>query len=147
MRFAAVGVVGLVMIGAGCGDDDESSSATSAPSGTSTPATSTDPTVLPPSSSPVGTTAASGGVPGVPQAIADLATRLDVDESAITVVEEREVTWSDASLGCPEPGMSYLQQLTDGVLVVLEADGQRYEYHGGDALTYCANPTPPAASD
>lgn len=141
--------VGLVMIGAGCGDDDEPTTATtSGASGTSTPATSTDPTVLPPSSSPVGTTAASGGsVSGVPQAIADLATRLDVDESAITVVEEREVTWSDSSLGCPEPGMNYLQRLTDGVLVVLEADGQRYEYHGGDTLTYCANPTPPAAGD
>lgn len=111
---------------AGCGDEDDSLPAT----------TGTTPT-----------TAASGPSGKVAAAIADLAGRIGVDESAITVVEEREVTWPDSSLGCPEPGVQYLQRLTNGVLVVLEAQGRRYEYHGGDTLAYCKNPTAPSAGD
>jgi hypothetical protein len=42
-------------------------------------------------------------------------------------VEARE--WSDASLGCPKPGQMYAQVITPGYLVVLEAGGQRLEYH------------------
>jgi hypothetical protein len=30
--------------------------------------------------------------------------------------------------------------------VVLEVDGRRYEYHGGDPLVLCENPTPPAGT-
>lgn len=79
-------------------------------------------------------------------AVADLAAREDVDEVDVTVADYGAVTWSDSSLGCPEPGMSYLQALTDGFLLVLEVDGRRFEYHGGavGGLRYCANPKPPA---
>ncbi len=37
--------------------------------------------------------------------------------------------------------MMYTQVLVDGTLVVLEAGGRRYEYHGGDPLVLCENPT------
>jgi hypothetical protein len=40
-------------------------------------------------------------------AVADLADRLGVEESIITVASVEEVTWSDGSLGCPEPGMMH----------------------------------------
>ena len=55
------------------------------------------------------------------------------------------VTWPDSSLGCPEEGTQYAQMLTDGVLIVLELDGQQYEYHAalGDEAFYCENPQPP----
>lgn len=80
-------------------------------------------------------------------AVADLANRLSVDPATIVVTDEREVTWPDTSLGCPEPGLQYLQQLTNGVLLVLEAGGTRYEYHGGAGRPpfLCPNPRPPAA--
>ena len=61
--------------------------------------------------------------------VEDAAGRADVDASAITVVEAAAVTWSDGSLGCPEPGMMYTQALVDGYRVVLEADGTQYDYH------------------
>ncbi len=82
-------------------------------------------------------------------AVTDLADHLGVDESAITVVSVEDVTWSDGSLGCPEPGMMYTQALVDGTLIVLEVDGVAYEYHSGgehDAF-YCENPTPPVGDD
>ena len=62
---------------------------------------------------------------------------LDVPTEDITVVKALAVTWPDRSLGCPEPGMAYIQVQVDGALVVLEAGGRRYEYHGGDPLALC----------
>jgi len=94
--------------------------------------------------------AACGGAtpdvdPVAQPAVTDLAARLGVDESAITVVSVEEVTWPDGSLGCPEPGMMYSQALEDGTLIVLDVDGTIYEYHGGVGRDpfYCENPTPP----
>lgn len=79
------------------------------------------------------------------QAIADLARRNGVDPSAITTVSVQNVTWRDSSLGCPQQGMRYLQVLSDGVRVVLELDGKRYEYHSGRGRPpfYCPNPQKP----
>lgn len=85
--------------------------------------------------------------PSVVAAVDDLAGRLGIEPGAVSVVEARAVTWGDSSLGCPEPGMQYLQRLVDGSLVVLEAGGQRFEYHGGDPLFYCENPTPPSGGN
>lgn len=73
---------------------------------------------------------AQGNLPQpVQAAIEDLAGRLDVAPDAITVASFEEVTWPDTSLGNPEPGRVYAQVLTPGYRVMLEAQGQRYEYH------------------
>ncbi len=84
----------------------------------------------------------------VSAAIDDLAAREDVDPRDVKVAEAQEVTWSDGSLGCPKPGMSYIQALTDGFLLVLEVDGRRFEYHGGrdGQLRLCESPSPPAST-
>ncbi len=81
------------------------------------------------------------------RAVADLADRLGLAADAISVVLMEDVTWSDGSLGCPEPGMSYTQALVDGYRIVLEANGTEFHYHaaGGDDPFYCANPSRPAA--
>ena len=39
------------------------------------------------------------------------------------------VEWSDASLGCPQEGFMYAQVITPGYLIILEAQGEQYEYH------------------
>lgn len=62
---------------------------------------------------------------------ADLATRLGVEESAIAVLSAESVTWSDGSLGCPQPGMLYTQALVEGSRVVLEHEDRFYDYHAG----------------
>jgi hypothetical protein len=62
--------------------------------------------------------------------VADAAARLGVDPSAVTVVDAHEETWSDGSLGCPEPGMMYTQALVDGYQVVVEANGTQLDYRG-----------------
>lgn len=69
--------------------------------------------------------------PLVDLARADLARRLGVAEKDITVARAVPVTWSDASLGCPEPGRSYPQGPVDGALIELSAGGSSYRYHSG----------------
>lgn len=69
--------------------------------------------------------------PLVSQAVADLAQRLSLEPTHIEVLEARAVVWPDASLGCPQPGMRYIQVPQDGALVRLQAAGQDYEYHSG----------------
>ncbi len=68
--------------------------------------------------------------PLVQQARTDLAARLGVTPDAIVVKSSQETEWPDASLGCPKPGRMYAQMITPGVLIVLEANGKTYEYHG-----------------
>ena len=75
----------------------------------------------------------------------DLAQRLSVEISQIRVLDARDVVWPNSSLGCPQPGMLYAEVLTPGYLILLNVNGQEYEYHAGknsDAF-YCKNPTPP----
>lgn len=65
----------------------------------------------------------------IAEARADLAERLSILQSEITIKETQSVTWNDSSLGCPEPGMMYLQVLTPGYKILLEAEGEVYNYH------------------
>ena len=62
-----------------------------------------------------------------------LADRLDVSADEITLVRVQPVEWRDASLGCPKPGVDYIQVLTPGYVIKLEAAGSVYEYHTDDA--------------
>jgi hypothetical protein len=61
--------------------------------------------------------------------IADLSAKLGIDTNQIKVIAFEEVTWRDSSLGCPQPGMAYLQVLSEGYRIVLQANGQNYDYH------------------
>ena len=62
---------------------------------------------------------------------ADLAQRLAVEINAITLISYEEVVWPDSSLGCPRPGMAYLQVPKDGSRIVIEFEGMTYDYHTG----------------
>jgi hypothetical protein len=62
-------------------------------------------------------------------AIADLSQQAGLAEDQISVVSIEAAEWSDASLGCPEEGFMYAQVITPGFRIVLEAQGQQYEYH------------------
>ncbi|MEW6401056.1 MAG: hypothetical protein AB1649_04610 [Chloroflexota bacterium] len=79
------------------------------------------------------------------QAKMDLAQRLFISITEITLVEITSVEWSDSSLDCPQPGMSYLQVITPGYRILLEANGSAYEYHsnGTAHVVYCENSSPP----
>ena len=67
----------------------------------------------------------------IDMATADLALRLGVDASSVGLVGVEGQTWSDASLGCPEPDRFYAQVLMDGYRILLSAGDETYEYHSG----------------
>jgi len=67
----------------------------------------------------------------VAAAVSDLADRLSFDASVIEVIAAEKVTWPDAGLGCPLPGMRYRQIPVDGYRVLLRASGETFAYHGG----------------
>jgi hypothetical protein len=65
----------------------------------------------------------------VDSARADLAKRLAMPIELVELVELRTVVWSNKGLGCPQPGIEYLEVPEDGLLIRLRAAGQIYHYH------------------
>jgi hypothetical protein len=72
-------------------------------------------------------------------ALSDLASRTGVKEKDIKVMDARSVQWRSGAIGCPKPGMNYTQAIVPGMLLLLEANGTVYHYHGkaGQSLFYC----------
>jgi len=66
----------------------------------------------------------------------DAARRSGVDASRVRVLEAGAVTWSDGSLGCPEPDRMYTQALVAGYRIRVEAGGQQFDYHAGARGTW-----------
>ena len=132
-------LVAASLVLAGCALDDEagqSSTTTTGPDVTSTTRSQDE-----------ATTTTTGGeeLPDeaevIAAAIADLARRLDIDGSDVSVVDAKSVEWSDGSLGCPQPGQLYTQAIVDGAQVLLGADGRLYDYRA-DAdgnIVFCAS--------
>ena len=56
-----------------------------------------------------------------------LKTGADIEKMAVESVEE--FNFSDASLGVAEPGVEYTQVITPGYIIMLNAEGETYEYH------------------
>jgi hypothetical protein len=70
-----------------------------------------------------------GAAPAVAAAARAFADELGVSASSVAVVDLAAVTWSDSSLGCPQPGQMYLQVLTPGYRITLASGETRATYH------------------
>lgn len=153
MAFAAA-----LALGAGCGSDAQTRSTGTTGSTVATSATIVTSTAAPSTTgSTVGSTVGSTTVPTtvtlptggettvadtgsidssvqvlVEIATADLVARLGISASAVSVLTAKPMTWPDKSLGCPKPGMQYVQVQVDGALIELQAGGRTYSYHSGN---------------
>jgi hypothetical protein len=154
MRMRCLGLlVGCALLAvAACGADDDDAPVAS-PAATPT-APGSPPTVVGTVGDTVPLAPTSTRPPTGPigsaeeaEAIADLAAREGVDESAITVVTVEKVDLRDGVVGCPETDAG-----TGGsagpprpsLRVVLELDGMRYEYFVGPTpRILCASPGRP----
>ena len=78
----------------------------------------------------------SEATPAVNAAVADVSRRFAVRAE---VVEIERVTWSDGSLGCPQPDTMYTQALVPGWRIVLAAGSRSFEYHAseGGRVVHC----------
>lgn len=70
-----------------------------------------------------------------------------VKPDAFEVEVAAEVTWSDGSLGCPQPDEVYTQALVDGYWVVLTHEGATFDYRAGPQADFgrCMDGSPPAS--
>ena len=57
------------------------------------------------------------------QAAEFLAQEQGLAVQSLQVISTAPMTWSDAGLGCPQPGMAYAQVLTSGYLVIIRDEG------------------------
>ena len=89
----------------------------------------------------------AGLEPLVAMAKEDLAERLEVGVEIIEVLEAELVVWPDASMGCPDPEMMYIQVLQDGSRIRLQVEEAVFEYHtGGERMPFlCEDPTAPVS--
>jgi len=73
----------------------------------------------------------------------DLAKKLGISHDAIEVVMANAVMWNDGSLGCGQPGQSYIQVVVPGYQLILEVEGRRYDYRATEQgyLLLCELPT------
>lgn len=62
-------------------------------------------------------------------AVSAAAAHLGVRVSDVTVVASERHDWSDAGLGCGEPGQMYAQVVTPGYAIIVRAAGHELEYH------------------
>lgn len=78
-----------------------------------------------------------GSVPNTPPppvaavAVKKLSTDLNIKEADIKIVTVSEITWPDGCLGIPFDG-ACTQATVHGYRIVLEAAGQKFEYHTDD---------------
>jgi hypothetical protein len=63
---------------------------------------------------------------------ADLAERSGAAREEMVVIRDQAVTWSDGSLGCPQPGVFYTQALVPGYWVVLQVGEVEYDYRASE---------------
>lgn len=76
----------------------------------------------------------------VDKAVKDLAVKLNVDKSQITIESADEHNWNDASLGCPQKGKFYAQIIIPGFTINLSYSGTTYSYHAGsNRVISCQN--------
>ena len=67
----------------------------------------------------------------VERAKEDLVQTASVSSDGVALVSAEEVEWGDTSFGCPHPDEMYAQMITPGYFIVLESDGNTYDYHTG----------------
>jgi hypothetical protein len=89
---------------------------------------------------PRGALVATSDVPRVVRraVVADAARRFNVLNSAVVLARAEQVTWSDGSLGCPEPGRKYTQTTVAGFRLVAQTVEGQLLYHT-DAFGSIAN--------
>jgi hypothetical protein len=137
------------LVGCASASSSPAGSTDSAPTATPSP-TSARPSLsispppfktAPPTAAPV-----VGEVPAaiIDQAKADLARRTGLDPATFSVVRAEEVVWSDGSLGCPVPGQAYIQVVTPGYWIGLEAGSKTYDYRAtrSGLVRLCDQPNP-----
>jgi hypothetical protein len=89
--------------------------------------------------------AAVGEVPDemMGKIIDDLLTRIAANRTDIKVLHAESLVWNDGSLGCGQPGQVYTQALVPGYHIILDHEGQSFDYRATEKgyFMLCERPT------
>jgi hypothetical protein len=116
----------------------QEAAATETPANTATPPSRELPTIKAPELVPIDPGELVAPVTGeAPASLledirADLAERSGAARDDMVVIRDQAVTWSDGSLGCPQPGVFYTQALVPGYWVILQVGEVEYDYRASD---------------
>jgi hypothetical protein len=65
-------------------------------------------------------------------ALADAVRRTGLARAALHLASAEEVTWADGSLGCPQPGASYILAQVPGYRIRIRAGDRLLDYHASN---------------
>jgi hypothetical protein len=81
-----------------------------------------------------------------PEAVQIVVNKLSQDAgisiNQIQIMDFEQVEWADACLEVPQTGQECVQVITPGFRVVLEVDGQEYEFHSNEDGTVIVQAAP-----
>ncbi len=60
-----------------------------------------------------------------------LAVVLGQSADTLTLISKEHAEWRDSALGCPEPGMMYMQVIVPGYKLIFSDGTRAYEVHTG----------------
>lgn len=71
----------------------------------------------------------------VSAALVHVTEELDIELASVTIIKVEHKLWPDASLGIPEPGVAYVQALTSGCIMRMQAGDRTLTVHTGPGPT------------
>ena len=71
--------------------------------------------------------------------VADAAAHLRVAKTSVVLSRADRVVWSDAGLGCPQPGMGYIQAVEPGFRIVARTAETELIYHTNERTDAAAS--------
>ena len=71
----------------------------------------------------------------VSAALVHVTGELDIELASVTIVNVEHKLWPDTSLGIPEPGVAYVQALTPGCVMQMQAGDRTFTVHTGPGPT------------
>jgi hypothetical protein len=97
-----------------------------------------------PSNDPTAARASARSAPAAPPKVIERARKALADAGItadLRLVSSEPKEWPDSSLGCPKPGMQYLQVITSGHALRFTDDGGTHAVNvAGDAAVVCSTP-------
>ena len=142
MGYVRIACAAMVLVVTACGDasdvGDEAATEPSLPETTTSSTTTTTTTTT----SPTQDGEMTPPPPLVQSIFADLAAREGVATGDIVLISTESVDWPDGSLGCPMPGVSYIQVVTPGYRVTLGIGDDTFDYRAtaDGSFRLCQNP-------
>ncbi|MFT4713775.1 MAG: hypothetical protein ACI8W1_002268 [Candidatus Azotimanducaceae bacterium] len=72
-------------------------------------------------------------------AYSTLAKHLNVTETEIATIRLSRFNWPNSALGCPKPGVAYMQSIVPGYLALLKHGNKQYRVHIGNGRGLICN--------